>query len=662
MNAYIYMNELIRMHHVVDGSPKLVYIESMKGVVAIIYSCFIAFSGFSQLVTDNTMTPAQLVNDVLIGGGVTATNVQFTGDPGAIGYFDAANANVGLNSGILLTTGTVQDTPNGPHGPNDESGAGIDNGEPGEPLLATAAGNPSFNAARLEFDFVPQSDTIRFNYVFASEEYLEFVNGGVNDAFGFFISGPNPAGGTYTDQNIALIPGTSTPITIDNVNDAVNSSYYVDNGDGATPPQNGSDTFVQYDGLTTVLEATAAVTCGQTYHIIIAISDIGDGVWDSGVFLEEGSFSASAVEVSIVTQTGDTSIIEGCAGADIYFVRPESDSLSTLIIDFDISGTGTNGVDYNLISSPITFLPGEDSVLLTLNPIADGITESPESVIITVYTINVCGDTLISTGILWILEPYAEVTVNSANLPCPNSGGVWLVATPVAGVAPFTFAWNSGSTNDSLFVPTSSSGVFAHSVTMSDFCGETATDLGTVSVFQYDVASFTATPLQGPKPFTVNFTNTSSIGAASYNWNFDNGQTQSTAMVSNTSTVYSESGDFLVTLIVISPEGCVDSAAITITVYDEPIVFAPNVFTPDGNATNEVFEFFDYQNIATFECTIVNRWGNFITEFDEITDSWDGKLNGNLVEEGVYFYQYRAASAAGLEVSGQGFFHLLRKE
>lgn len=634
----------------------------MKGLTGFIAIFFLTFSGFSQLITDNSLTPVQLVNDVLIGGGVTATNIQFTGDSDAIGYFNAANANVGLGSGILLTTGTVLDIPAGPHGPNDDSGAGTDNNQAGEPLLAAAAGNPSFNAARLEFDFVPQSDTIRFNYVFASEEYLEFVNGGVNDAFGFFISGPNPAGGTYTNQNIALIPGTTTPITIDNVNAGVNAAYYVDNGDGFTAPQNGSNTYVQYDGLTTVLEASASVTCGQTYHIVIVISDIGDGVWDSGVFLEEASFSANAVEVSIVTQTGDTSIVEGCAGADIYFVRPESDTLSTLIIDFDITGTATNGVDYNLISSPITFLPGEDSVLLTLFPIADGNPETSESVIITVYTINACGDTLISVGTLWILEPYAEVSVNDATIPCPNSSGVWLVATPVAGIAPYSFAWDNGSTNDSLFVPTTSSGVFNHSVIMSDFCGETATGQGTVTVQQYSAASFTASPLEGQKPLTVNFTNTSIAGATSYNWNFGNGQTENTVTVTNTSTLYQDAGTYQVTLVVTSPEGCIDSASTSILVYELPVVFAPNVFTPDGNETNELFQFFDYQNIATFECIIVNRWGNLITTFDDIADSWDGKVNGNKAEEAVYFYKYKAASAAGYEVTGQGFFHLIRND
>lgn len=634
----------------------------MKVFLSLIAMCSLAFASFSQLVTDNTLTPQELVNNVLIGGGVTASNIQFTGDANAIGYFDANNANVGISSGVLLTTGTVLDTPpnQGPHGPNDQSGAGVDNNQPGEPLLAAAAGNTSFNAARLEFDFVPQSDTIRFNYVFASEEYMEFVNSGVNDAFGFFISGPNPLGGNYTDQNIALVPGTTTPITIDNVNAGVNAAYYVDNGDGSSAPQNGSDAYVQYDGLTTVLEASAAVTCGETYHIIIVISDMGDGVLDSGVFLEEESFSANAVQVSIVTQTGDTSLVEGCAGADINFIRPESDTLDTLIVDIDISGTATNGTDYTTISTPITFLPGEDSVTISFNPIADGNTESPESVIITVYTVNPCGDTIVSTGTLWILEPYAEVSVNDAVIPCPNPNGTWLVATPVAGVGPYSYVWGDGSTNDSLFVPTTTSGSFDFTVTMTDACGEAATGTGNVTIQTYDAASFSANPLEGQKPLTVNFTNTSIAGASSYDWNYGNGQTENTPTPTNTSTIYTDAGEYVVTLTVTSPDGCVDSDSLIISVVEFPVVSAPNVFTPDGDGINEVFEFFDYQNIANFECQIMNRWGNVIVSFDDVADTWDGTINGKDVEEGVYFYNYIGSSATGQETSGHGFFHLIR--
>ncbi|MDB3907798.1 choice-of-anchor L domain-containing protein, partial [Crocinitomicaceae bacterium] len=279
-------------------------------------------------------TPQQLVQNVLVGNGVATSNITFTGVPNAIGSFDGTACNVGLDSGIILTSGTVLNTMQfgvleGPFGPNDQSGAGVDNNQPGDPLLAAATGNLSFNAARLEFDFIPQSDSLKFNFVFGSEEYLEFVNAGVNDAFGFFISGPNPLGGNYTDENISIVPGTNLPVTIDNLNSTQNAAYYIDNGDGFSAPQNASPTYVQYDGLTTVLEAKASVVCGQSYHIIIVISDIGDGILDSGVFLEAGSFSSPGIdlssELSFQTTIGnDSTLVEGCGGAHLWFVRNDS--------------------------------------------------------------------------------------------------------------------------------------------------------------------------------------------------------------------------------------------------------------------------------------------------------------------------------------------------
>ena len=110
---------------------------------------------------------------------------------------------------------------------------------------------------------------------------LNSLDWGYNDVFGFFVSGPNPAGGNYTNYNVARIPGTAVPVTIDNVNSGSYSSYYVNNGTGLT---------VVYDGFTTVLTAWCLVTPCNQYHIKIAIGDAGDGAYDSGVFLEENSF------------------------------------------------------------------------------------------------------------------------------------------------------------------------------------------------------------------------------------------------------------------------------------------------------------------------------------------------------------------------------------
>ena len=123
-------------------------------------------------------------------------------------------------------------------------------------------------ALPIEFDLTVTSDTIRFNYSFGSEEYLEFV-GSFNDVFAFYISGPGIVG---TD-NMALIPGTATPVSINNVNDVDNPSYYNINGEGWDLPFSADDYYIQYDGFTTVLEAKHNVIPCETYHLKMAIAD-----------------------------------------------------------------------------------------------------------------------------------------------------------------------------------------------------------------------------------------------------------------------------------------------------------------------------------------------------------------------------------------------------
>ena len=168
----------------------------------------------AQLTTATGLTPTQLVEDVLVGNGVAVSNVTYTGHAQAIGTFNGTGTNLGLNSGIVLTTGTVLNSgDDGPHGPNDSGSAGLDNGAAGYGPLSSLAGTTTHNAAILQFDFVPQSDSVRFRYVFGSEEYPEFVGTTFNDAFAFFISGPG-FGGSY---NMATIPGGGGPVAINNI-------------------------------------------------------------------------------------------------------------------------------------------------------------------------------------------------------------------------------------------------------------------------------------------------------------------------------------------------------------------------------------------------------------------------------------------------------------
>jgi List-Bact-rpt repeat protein/Big-like domain-containing protein len=229
--------------------------------------------------TDPTLTPQSLAQS-LVGPGVTISNVTYTGAKRAAGTFTSSSNIIGFNSGIVLSTGSVRNTV----GPNCSTGISVDNGEPGDPDLSTLSGGATNDAAVLQFDFVPTSTSVSFQYVFASDEYPEFV-GQFNDTFAFFLNG----------ANIALIPGTNLPVTINDVNGGSNPQFFVDNN-FQSPTAAPVDT--EMDGLTVVLTAQAQVTPGNTYHIKLAIADALDFALDSNVFIEAGSLSSTALSFS----------------------------------------------------------------------------------------------------------------------------------------------------------------------------------------------------------------------------------------------------------------------------------------------------------------------------------------------------------------------------
>ncbi|HTL83476.1 MAG TPA: choice-of-anchor L domain-containing protein, partial [Bacteroidia bacterium] len=201
----------------------------------ILCSLFFANNSNAQITTSNALTPTQLVQNVLLGPGIIASNITFTGYSNAIGEFWGGNSGtpvLGIDSGIVMTNGTIllndptYGSGAGPMGPNSSTGAGVDNGQPGDAYLNTVANCNTFNAAVLEFDFIAQADSVKFNYVFGTDEYMEYVSGGFADVFAFVLSGVSV---TLAPTNIALIPSTTTPVTALNVNANVNPAYYVDN-------------------------------------------------------------------------------------------------------------------------------------------------------------------------------------------------------------------------------------------------------------------------------------------------------------------------------------------------------------------------------------------------------------------------------------------------
>jgi hypothetical protein len=239
---------------------------------------------------------------------------------GASGIFsNGGSTNIGLGSGILLTSGRASDA----IGPNNNGAIGFNQPDAfdGDADLSTLVSGSIRDACRLEFDFVAESDFITVQYVFGSEEYNEYVCSQYNDVFGFFVTGNIPSGGNYNGANVALVPSTALPVSVNTINLGVpgaegsfgncvaldNTEFYVDNASGVS---------IQYDGFTVVLTAQVAVIPGETYRFKFAIADVSDSVLDSGVFIRSNSFSIFNCQAGNISFAGGF-IPEFCANDDI---------------------------------------------------------------------------------------------------------------------------------------------------------------------------------------------------------------------------------------------------------------------------------------------------------------------------------------------------------
>ena len=489
---------------------------------------------YSQSIAVNTaQTPTQLVNNVLLGFGVTAFNITINGSPlsantpvSNVTSFTNANPAFPFSAGMLLTTGNGV----GAQGPNNATS--FTNNTPATPNVGTdpelnaLANGTVTNGVVLEFDFIPSGDTMSFRYIFGSDEYPEFSPSTFNDAFGLFLWGPGitgpyalagyPAGGA----NIAVIPG-GTPVTINNVGDASNTAYYVFNESSSTLTYGDA---IQYDGTTVVLNAAASVQCNQTYHIKLAISNVGDQAYDSGVFLEAGSFVSDAVAVTVATVSGDTTIVEGCTDANFIFTRPETQLDDTLIINYTITGDAVEGTDYNSLINPITFLPGEDSVVINLSPIQDVLSEGFESVIITVEIINPCNDTIFSSGTIYIGDgPIINIAETDPLVLCATDS-IPLSASASGGYAPYTYEWTTLSgapigTGDTITGSITSNGVIQYIVTATDNCNFSNVDTVSLTMNQSLAVDTMGTEPSSCQPTGVVWGLATGItGVPAYNW------------------------------------------------------------------------------------------------------------------------------------------------
>ena len=466
-----------------------------------LYAAFVliclAFSAKAQIILNPNggITPVQAVEDILIGAGINAFNIQY--NPSTAGNANAVQPNVmefnAGTSGFPITAGVVMTTEAGFSDLND-------------PDLNVLTGGSATNGAIIEFDFIPTGDTLSFSYMFASLEYAQYTCSNFNDVFGFFISGPG-INGPFSNNaiNIATIPGSTVPVAINTVNGGVptgsgnaatcaaadpnwqaNSIYYTVAYNSIFTNTSGLPSFT---GATVILAANASLQCNEVYHIKLAIANDFDTALYSGVFLEANSFSSDVVDISIQAgaSTSDTTLVANCTEGVICFTRPSAQTGDTLVIYFQTSGDAVEGDDYNFLApgDSIVFLPGQDTITLTITPTNGGSSSNPLSLIVNAQTITPCGDTIFAEGIIWLLlEPDFITMATDTTILCRDTSvTVWGSVT--GGFPPYSYAWDDGQTDATVQVPVDGeNGPYYFVFTATDQCGFQVQDTALVNLNQ----------------------------------------------------------------------------------------------------------------------------------------------------------------------------------
>ncbi len=393
-----------------------------------------------QEIIDNISTPQTLVEiDTIIC------------DSLAYGVFEAPeNNDLGLERGLLLTSGSAVDA----IGPNDGFDDSNFTGSGGDPdldyLSQQGNGSLSNDACIVELDVFVATDELTFEYVFGSEEYSNFVNSSFNDIFAFFISGPGITGDPNIDnqENIAVLPGTTTPVEINSVNNAQNWEYYRDNTNGQSADYSGLTS--DFLGVKKSLTARAEVIPCNTYHLKLAVADRGDTALDSGVFISE--IKGGTPNLTVNFASGVDYLVENCTGINDELVISLTNPLDeAATYDVTIEGTAQQGVDYILeIPSQVTIAPGETELTFPLIPLADALIEGTETIIITLSNNFGCGDiNLTSVSINITDNPLVEIiTGEDTVFVCSGN----CVDLEVNGAA--DYFWEPVSLVDDPFSPT----------------------------------------------------------------------------------------------------------------------------------------------------------------------------------------------------------------
>jgi uncharacterized repeat protein (TIGR01451 family) len=268
-----------------------------KNLLFILFVTSFAFSQSIQVAPFNSATTSiqNLVNNTFVNTNCAiATNVQRQGDCG-IGVFTNTNPNFPFQNGLVLQTGLVSNS-GGQYTGNNVSSICSSLGDIDLLAISQANGNSGTinDATFLKFDFVAQTNAFNFNFIFASNEYGTYQCG-FSDVFAFILTDLT----TGISQNLAVIPGSTTPVSVTNIRDSahnmacpsVNPTFFSTYNVGLP----AASTLINMRGYTVPMSVYATIVPNNPYSIKMVIGDYQDTAFDSAVFIEGGSFNAGNV-------------------------------------------------------------------------------------------------------------------------------------------------------------------------------------------------------------------------------------------------------------------------------------------------------------------------------------------------------------------------------
>lgn len=643
-----------------------------KSLVSFLFICLTP-NAMSQIVVDCNVpnnTANALVN--ILVNGVPFSNATLTGFDCSAGYFDGSNTNLEMEAGVVLCTGGIEMLPPPPfqEDPNPQITPSDDDLEL-QLQLVNSSSTEVNNVIILEFDFTPNSDQIAFQYVFASKEYPDYTCSEFNDIFGFFLSGPGINGPFSNDAvNIALIPDpnnpgnyTDTPVLINALNGGdptgdglAETCFAIDSAWQSYSvffTENDAEETFSMPGFTVPLIAKANVIPCETYHIKLALANVGDALENSSVFLLENSFSTSSLTASYESNFSsfsgnDTTLVEGCFDGAITFELDEALDFD-YVIDFIVGGSATEGTDFETMGSQAIIPSGDSEVSIPLVPFYDGIAEGNENITINVTLSDGCEEEEFECNFTIVdrLPIYLESFSDTAF--CPGDEALTINPIIFGGIEPMSYQWfyDGILLTNQLNITIQPDNLGVYSFNAMGLCDSEISDSFETYLLEPDYPLQIRSPYNSIEVCLGDELETliqiyGGVGEPNFMWSLNGVPfNDSLNFKIPTDHTYNYNLEFTTT------DECsnTDSDYFSYNVVD---CIKPNVFTPNGDGENDFFYINFGDVVSNVRLNIFNRWGQEVyTSINyELCDQetglncWDGldMSTSDFCPEGSYFY------------------------